>query len=255
MNWAMPAGSLDRWPDDYERGRPRWPAEAVEIPGVPTTATVVELAAGTGKLTRVLVGTFAHVIAVEPADAMRRLLAVHAPNAERVAAAAESIPLPDASARCVFIAEAFNHFDVGRAIVEIERVLSPGGMLVLMWNLPADPWSPSIASVEELLSERIDGLGSLSYDPLDLGSASFSGGAWREPFAKSGFGPLRETVLPNPHVLDRAGLVAFLASMGWIADLPDDERLPLLDDIDRQLTADEYRRTWETHVYRARLSA
>jgi SAM-dependent methyltransferase len=245
----MPAGTLDGWPDDYELGRPGWPAEVADVPGVEPAATVLELAAGTGKLTRVLVRTFAHVIAVEPADAMRRLLEVHAPGAERLAASAESIPLADAAVACVFVAEAFNHFDVDRALAEIERVLRPGGGLVLMWNLPSGPWDPSIAAVEELLDGRIERLGSLSYDPLDLGSAAYSGGAWKSAFARSAFGALHEITLPNPHVVDRAGLVAFLASMGWIADLPDEERLPLLHEVRASLTADEYRRTWETHVY------
>jgi 16S rRNA A1518/A1519 N6-dimethyltransferase RsmA/KsgA/DIM1 with predicted DNA glycosylase/AP lyase activity len=69
----MPTGSLDRWPEDYERGRPGWPHEVVDIAGV-SAATVLDLGAGTGKLTRVLTARFERVIAVEPAEAMRRLL-------------------------------------------------------------------------------------------------------------------------------------------------------------------------------------
>jgi len=72
--WSMPAGSLDRWPEDYERGRPGWPPEVVDVPGLPRSATALDLGAGTGKLTRLLVSTFDRVVAVEPAEAMRRLL-------------------------------------------------------------------------------------------------------------------------------------------------------------------------------------
>jgi len=71
--WNMPAGSGDQWPGDYERGRPGWPREAVEVHGLPRSATVLDLGAGTGKLTRLLVSRFDHVVAVEPADAMRRV--------------------------------------------------------------------------------------------------------------------------------------------------------------------------------------
>jgi len=78
----MPAGILDRWPEDYERGRPGWPPEVVDIPGLPSAATVLELGAGTGKLTRLLVSTFDRVVAVEPAEAMRRLLVALCPEAE-----------------------------------------------------------------------------------------------------------------------------------------------------------------------------
>ena len=80
--WSMPAGSGDRWPEDYERGRPGWPPEVVDLPGVPPTATVLDLGAGTGKLTRLLVAAFDRVLAVEPADAMRRLLETLCPEAE-----------------------------------------------------------------------------------------------------------------------------------------------------------------------------
>src|SRR5690349_19666067 len=63
-----------RWYEDYERGRPGYPAKAVEVAGLPSTATVLDLGAGTGKLTRLLVTTFARVVAVEPDDEMRRML-------------------------------------------------------------------------------------------------------------------------------------------------------------------------------------
>jgi SAM-dependent methyltransferase len=246
----MPSGSDDRWPDDYERGRPGWPPEVADVLGLPPTATVLELAAGTGKLTRILAATFARVIALEPADAMRRLLVRNCPDVETVAASAESIPLPNASVDGVFVAEAFNHFDIARAVEEIARVLRPDGAVVLMWNQPSGPWEPSIAAVEALLDERIDRLGSLSYDPLDLGGAHYTSGVWKAPFPHE----LREVRFANEQIVDRDGLVAFLASMGWIAELPNGERLPLLDEIRAHLTAAEYRRTWETQVYVTRFS-
>jgi hypothetical protein len=123
-------------------------------------------------------------------------------------------------------------------------------VLVLLWNLPAGPTEPSIAAAERLLQERAPGdRAELGYDPVDPNTTRYESGAWREPFAESPFEELREARLPNPQTIDRDGLVAFFASMGWIGDLPDEERLPLLDEV-RSLLADaDYVRQWETHVH------
>ena len=90
----MPAGSGDGWVNDYERGRPGWPDGIIGIDPLAPTATVLDLGAGTGKLTRVLVGAFERVIAVEPADAMRRRLVEFCPAAEALAGTAEHFRLP-----------------------------------------------------------------------------------------------------------------------------------------------------------------
>jgi SAM-dependent methyltransferase len=248
----MPAGSGDRWPEDYERGRPGYPSEVVDLLGLPTASTVLDLGAGTGKLTRLLATAFGRVVAVEPAEAMRRQLATLCPGAQVLAGSAEEIPLADASVEAVFAAEAFHWFDGERALAEIVRVLRPRGAFVLMWNLPAGPTEPSIAAVDQVVHERAPR--NLEYDPGDLNSTRYTSGEWRAAFAGSPFEELQEARLPNSQTLDRHGMVAFLASMGWIADLPDADRLPLLDTIRALLDADEYRRPWETHVYWTRLS-
>jgi SAM-dependent methyltransferase len=251
----MPAGSLDRWPQDYERGRPGWPRAVVDVAGLPPTACVLDLGAGTGKLTRLLVGRFDRVVAVEPAQEMRRLLATLSPEAEALAGTAQEIPLADAAADAVFAAESFHWFDDERALTQIARVLRPGGALVLMWNLPAGPWKPSIAAVEQLLTERGPKPGEVSYDPLDLGGPRYVSGEWRLALAETSFERLQEARLPNPQTLDREGLVAFFASMSWLGDLPDEDRLPLLEEVRLLLAAGEYRRLWETHLYWTRLPA
>jgi SAM-dependent methyltransferase len=247
----MPTGSGDRWPEDYERGRPGYPSDVVDIAGGPAASAVLDLGAGTGKLTRLLVSTFGRVVAVEPAEAMRYQLAKLCPEAEVLAGSAEEIPLAGASVDGVFAAEAFHWFDGERALAEIARVLRAHGALVLMWNLPAGPTEPSIAAVDQLIHERAPR--NLEYDPGDLNSTRFASGEWRAAFAGSPFEELQEARLPNLQTLDRNAMVAFLASMGWIADLPDVERLSLLDTIRSLLDADEYRRPWETHVYWTRL--
>ena len=247
----MPAGSGDRWPEDYERGRPGWPRDAVRIPRVPPTATVLDLGAGTGKLTRLLVPDFDRVIAVEPSKAMRRLLVTLCPEAEALSGTGHEVPLADASVDAVFAGQAFHWFDDERSVAEIARVLRPGGALVAMWNLPAGGWEPSTAEAEELLQEHAPE-GDLGYIPLDLGGPHVSSG-WQPTVADSPFEPFEAAVLPNPQTLERAGLLGFFASMGWLAELPDAQRLPLLDDVRSRLTEASYRRLWETHVHWSRL--
>jgi len=116
--------------DDYERGRPGWPNRVAEVAELSPDAEVLDLAAGTGKLTRLLVRHFARVVAVEPDDALRALIR----GAETFAGTAEKIPLPDASVDGVFCAEAFHWFDAPRAVTEIARVLRPGGSVVVCFN-------------------------------------------------------------------------------------------------------------------------
>lgn len=245
----MPTGSLDRWPEDYERGRPGWPAEAVAVADLPASATVLELGAGTGKLTRLLVQRFVRVLAVEPAASMRRLLVTHAPQAELLPGSAEATGAADTSVDAVFAAEAFHKFEGERALAEIARVLRPRSPLVLLWNVPGGPTEPSIERAEQFLHEHGPDRSEVGYDPLDLNSTRYESGAWRQAFPQSPFDEFQETHLPHVQVVDRKGLVAFYASMGWLGDLPDAERLPLLAEVRSLLQADEYRRHWVTHVH------
>ncbi|HEY2072314.1 MAG TPA: methyltransferase domain-containing protein [Gaiellaceae bacterium] len=121
--------------DAYERGRPDYPAAAidflVERLGLRPGRTVLDLAAGTGKLTRLLVPSGAEVIAVEPIAEMRAKIA----DARVLEGTAESIPLADASVDAVTVAQAFHWFRPDEALREIHRVLRPGGGLALVWNV------------------------------------------------------------------------------------------------------------------------
>lgn len=248
-------GTPDRWYDHYEPGRPGWPPQVVDIPELTSAASVLDLGAGTGKLTRVLVSRFRRVLAVEPDERMRRLLVASCPEAEVLPGSAEQIPLAEASVDAVYAAQAFHWFDREHALGEIARVLVPRGALVLMWNIPAGPVEPSIAAVEQLLDERglIVGNELMDMNPWRLGLMSDD---WRLTFADSPFDEeLQEARLPNLQTVDRDGLVAFFASMGWIDGLPDADRLPLLDEVRSLLTSAEYRCPWETHVYWTRLAA
>jgi ubiquinone/menaquinone biosynthesis C-methylase UbiE len=141
--------------DVYERSRPGYAPEAVawlcERLRIGCGRVVLDLGAGTGKLTRQLVFTGANLIAVEPLEEMRAELARTVPDAEAKAGTAEQIPLADASVDAVVSAQAFHWFDTERALAEIHRVLRSGGSLGLIWNT-RDLADPVQATVDEMLA-------------------------------------------------------------------------------------------------------
>ena len=129
--------------DAYERARPEYPADAVRWLTGDEPADVVDLGAGTGKLTRGLVALGHRVTAVEPLPEMLEHLRRAVPAATAVTGSAEQIPLPDGSADVVACAQAFHWFDQQAALREIARVLRPGGRIALVWNTRDDrePWT------------------------------------------------------------------------------------------------------------------
>ncbi len=243
-----------RWHDHYARGRPGYPVEAVEAvdaADVAESSVVLEIGAGTGNLTRVLLDTYAEVVAVEPDPHMRAWCARTCPGAFLVGGTAESLPLAAAAVDVVFVAEAFHWFDHRRAVAEIARVLRPRGTLVLMWNRPAGRPEPPITAVEKLLEplwpEDID-------MPLDLDPRRFAyAREWPGAFDGGLFEPLRESTFPNTCTVGRDQLVDFFGSMGWIGGLPDDQSEAVLEAVRSQLVHREYRLPFETNVHRTRL--
>ena len=131
---ARQAGSFGAAADAYERGRPGYPEAAIDWL-LPDAATVVlDLGAGTGKLTRQLVARGLEAVAVEPSDGMREQLQRVLPGVRALPGTAEEIPLPDGAVDAVLVAQAWHWVDVGRAVPEVARVLRPGGVLGLVWN-------------------------------------------------------------------------------------------------------------------------
>ena len=144
---------------DYDRFRPGPPDEAVDWLLPSGAVDVLELGAGTGGLTRQLVGRVRHVRAVEPDDRMRAVLADRVPRAEVVAGRAEVIPAEDSSFDAVMVASAWHWVDEERAVPEVARVLRPGGRLSLLWSGPdrTIDWVRAIfAGGETLSAERIE---------------------------------------------------------------------------------------------------
>lgn len=132
------ARSFESVPEEYERFRPEYPAEVLQWAagrlGLGRGAHVLDVGAGTGKLTRGLVALGFEVVAVEPGEPMLEQLRKAVPEAEPLEAAAESIPLPDEAVDAAFVGQAYHWFDRERALPELWRVIRPGGGLVLLWN-------------------------------------------------------------------------------------------------------------------------
>jgi SAM-dependent methyltransferase len=207
--------------DAYERGRPEYApavvgAVAAEL-GVTAGAPVLDLAAGTGKLTRALLNFGLDVVAVEPQSALREVLASRV-GAERVReGVAEAIPLPDASVAAVTVADGFHWFDHEVALAEIRRVLRPGGGLAVLTTAPdwgEAPWAHEV--------------GTLMAD-LRPAHPHFDGPPWQDAVRAAGrwTGP-REIRVTTSQPASPDQVVDYLASMSWVAALPDGQRAETL---------------------------
>lgn len=192
---------------------------------------MLDLAAGTGKLTRLLVATGARVVAVEPLAAMR----AHVADPELLEGTAEAIPLPDASVDAVTVGQAFHWFDRERALAEIARVLRPGGGLGLVWN-ERDKTVPWVAELELLFDEGVERPYDKDVDWLAVlrawgGPAGHETFGWDQHLDEDGLidrvlSTSYVAVLPDAH---RARIAARIRAM--VAGFPADIRLPHLTDV------------------------
>jgi SAM-dependent methyltransferase len=208
---------------DYEKGRPDYPPGAVdwliEALRINSHSNVVDLAAGTGKLTRLLVPTGARVIAVEPVAGMREVLASVVPTAEVLEGTAEHLPLPDGSVHAVTVAQAFHWFRGEEALAEIHRVLAPQGRLGLIWNRRKMD-QPVQAELARVMDEHRGT------------TPSQESGAWRAAFqGTSLYGPLSEADFAMEQVVDREQLGARVLSVSFIAALPPDQQARVADEV------------------------
>jgi len=200
----------------YERGRPGYPEEAVRWLAGDEPHDVVDLGAGTGKLTRTLVALGHRVTAIEPLPEMLDLLPEAAPGAAAILGNAEVIPLPDDFADVVTSAQAFHWFDHTLALPEIARILRRGGRLGLIWNT-RDEREPWVKRLSELIGS--EGTSAMDVD---------------EPLDESGlFGPVERAKYHIEQVLDRETLLELVLSRSYCAKLPPAERKPILESVGR----------------------
>jgi len=223
----------------YDRGRPSFPPEAVRWLVGQDPATVLEVGAGTGKLTEQLVALGHDVHATEPAQEMLDILRRNLPDTRSTQASAEELPVPDRSVDVVVAAQSFHWFDLEQALPEIARVLRPGGHLSLVWNLRNEkiPWVRKLGTLignQELLAKDI-----------------------AEPLVHSGlFGFVEEATFPFWQDINRETIQDMVLSRSNIALLDDDAReaklaevVAFYDDYGRGM--DGMRLPYDSHCYRA----
>jgi SAM-dependent methyltransferase len=247
-----PPDAFGRAAQEYELGRPDWPAELLERViadlSLRREATVLDLGAGTGKLTRALDSRFARVIAVEPDDSMRSLLEALTPDVQALAGTAEAIPVPDGSINCVFCAEAFHWFAAPAVLDELARVLRPRGGLVLLWNIPTREVEPAVpAEADRLIEEAIERGG-------QPGGPRVTAGLWREPFAGSQFEELRQDQQERELCLSTDELIAYVLSISSIAAQSDEQRRELATRLRELMPDREYRRFVRTDAFWTQLA-
>jgi SAM-dependent methyltransferase len=233
----------------YARGRPEYPEELLnwlrQKLNIGRGKTAIDLGAGTGKFTKLLVQTEANVIAVEPVDAMRAELTAGLPGVRAIAGSAQSTTLSDASADALICAQAFHWFATELALEEIHRILKPGGELGLVWNVRDDSvdW---VAAITEIIT------------PHQGDAPRYSKGDWRRAFTGRLFSDLEESCFTYEHIGPPARVILdrFL-SVSFIAALPDDEKLLVSEKLNelisthpalkgREIISFPYR----THAYR-----
>ena len=218
------ARSFDALAEQYERGRPGWPADALDAMdarlGLGAGSVVLDLAAGTGKLTRLLVSRYASVIAVEPLDGMRAVLERVVPGARALVGTAEAIPLPDAGVDAVVVAEAIHWFDADAASAEMARVLRPGGGVAVLYNRrdiehDREPWQREVHMAFQAHRLPPD-----EVDPQDVS-------AWKAALAAH-IGEPHDEEFEHTLRLDVDELLALYSSFSVIGGLPPDRRAAAL---------------------------
>lgn len=219
LSHTAQASSFGAAAAEYERGRPPYPPAALDWVLPAGARRVLDLGAGTGKLTRQLVQRGLDVVAVEPSDGMRGELMRVLPGVRALAGSAEQIPLDDGAVDAVLLAQAWHWVDPARAVPEVARVLAPGGTLGLVWN-KRDERVPWVAELGRRINEiHEDDEGDNTSDHPRVGPP---------------FSPLERHDVPWVHQLTVPGLLDMVASRSYVILLPPEERQTLLDRV-RQL--------------------
>jgi SAM-dependent methyltransferase len=210
--------------ETYERVRPSYPADAVAWladnldlgPG----RTVLDLAAGTGKLTRLLLPFGGTLLAAEPVEGMRRGFVATVSDIPIVAATAEALPVAVGSLDAITVAQAFHWFDADRAFGECGRVLRPGGRVGLIWNVRdrSSDWVNEVWSIMDRVEKRAPWRDHEHWRDSDLGE-------------RAGFGPLHTQTFRHVQPTTPEGVVERIASVSHVAVLPPADRERVLDEV------------------------
>jgi SAM-dependent methyltransferase len=225
------AGSFGGVADAYERGRPRYESHVIDVIGEAAGGPrILDVGAGTGRLSAPLLAAGYDVVAVEPLDEMRAILAGHIGSERALAGRAEALPLDDASVDGAVCSDAWHWFDGARVADELARVVRPGGGVVICFSYPrwrdsgdAPHWWLDLGAVYAALPK---------HDHPVLSSSSFRpSGLEGHP----GFEDLETRDEPFVHHTDREGIVAHWASMSFVATLPERQHAELLEELDAML--------------------
>jgi SAM-dependent methyltransferase len=224
------SGSFGGAAEHYERFRPGPPVEAVEwmLPRDP--GTVVDLGAGTGAMTRLLVGRARRVLAVEPDPRMRDVLERAVPGATALDGRGEAIPVPDGTVDAVLASSSWHWMEPAAALTEVARVLVPGGTMGAVWAGP-DFDGPFMQQARALLLGPVRDAGDLRtsvLDPVRQGSALVI----PDGFA---FAPVEHHVHRWEVSLTAEDLVGLLGTLSWVILMDDERRDRLFDDARRLL--------------------
>lgn len=237
---------------EYDRVRPEYSPEALDLVterlGLGPDTEVLDLAAGTGKLTRRLVERFGRVTAVEPDPGMRAVLRQATSCYKVLEGRAEEIPLADDSVDAVFVGQAFHWFDKPKALAEIARVLRPRGGVALLWNTWWET-EPPLPEAARALRDDVRERGRrhpMQPDPKEIDRSAF--------FQSAGFEEVRVEQVPAQDLhVDGQDLVTLYFSASPFAILPEDERESIEAEL-RRLVTGPYRLPVATELEWSRLA-
>lgn len=231
---AKRAGSFGGVASHYERYRPGPPVAAVDWILPTHVARVVDLGAGTGALTRLVVDRADEVVAVEPDDRMRSVLSAEVPGVRVVMGRGEAIPVPDGSADAVLASSSWHWMDPVPTLHEVGRVLVPGGTLGVLWS-GLDPEGPFLVQAQALLAEYFQGGDDGGeFASLIMGDANRPTTSLEIPPGIP-FGPPERQVFTWDVALDADELIGLMGTFSWIITMPEQTRIGLIAEARRLL--------------------
>lgn len=235
---ARRSGSFGQVASHYERFRPGPPAGAVDWLLPDRVTRVIDLGAGTGALTRLLIDRADEVVAVEPDPRMREVLIRQVPGVRALDGRGESMPVPDACAEAVLASSSWHWMDVVPTLSEVGRVLMPGGILGAMWSGP-DPEGPFMSQAAALLAQqprraRDGDAGVEGFTANVLGDALRPMSSLEIP-AGTPFDQPEHRAFSWDVALNADDLLGLLGTLSWVITMPEEQQRRLMAEARRLL--------------------